>query len=345
MRLLVLSLLRAGKIEATSKGQTIDSATGVEARDTFSNNNLFRQASFRPKKGIEIRGAGESVGSLPRHLRERGAGAQRRRDRRRASQGGSAPRGHRRRCARVMLTAHRLPGGDGARRRHRPDEGHPPWVGRQRHRNVQRVASRPSRTRSSAPSNSSRRSPSRASTTWSGHDKRSGLAWPLPAAGGRHRRRPSDARRAALDDLLARETFFRELPAIEQHAQRNRGRVRRRYDEALDARVAAYTKAFDQLVKTPGWSEIDEDAAAPDRGAARARHKRRTRHACRFRSSAPSATRASGACARPVAELRRIIDGERVVTGQPRRATSPVASRPRSSSTPRSTGSARSARG
>ena len=51
VRLLVLSLLRAGKIEATSKGQTIDSATGVEARDTFSNNNVFRQASFRPKKG------------------------------------------------------------------------------------------------------------------------------------------------------------------------------------------------------------------------------------------------------------------------------------------------------
>ena len=54
VRLLVLSLLRAGKIEATSKGQTIDTATGVEARDTFSNNNLFRQASFRPKKGIEF---------------------------------------------------------------------------------------------------------------------------------------------------------------------------------------------------------------------------------------------------------------------------------------------------
>src|SRR5262249_11172955 len=54
VRLCVLSLLRAGKIEATSKGQTIDTATGVDARDTFSNNNRFRQASFRPKKGIEF---------------------------------------------------------------------------------------------------------------------------------------------------------------------------------------------------------------------------------------------------------------------------------------------------
>jgi hypothetical protein len=33
VRLLVLSLLRAGKIEATSKGQTIDTVTGVDARD------------------------------------------------------------------------------------------------------------------------------------------------------------------------------------------------------------------------------------------------------------------------------------------------------------------------
>jgi hypothetical protein len=54
VRLLVLSLLRAGKVEATSKGQTIESTTGVEARETFSNNNIFRQASFRPKKGIEF---------------------------------------------------------------------------------------------------------------------------------------------------------------------------------------------------------------------------------------------------------------------------------------------------
>ena len=45
VRLLVLSLLRAGKIQATSKGQTIDSATSIEARDTFSNNNC----SGRPR--------------------------------------------------------------------------------------------------------------------------------------------------------------------------------------------------------------------------------------------------------------------------------------------------------
>jgi hypothetical protein len=49
VRLFVIALLRAGKIEATSKGQVIDSALSLDARTTFTNNNLFRQASFRPR--------------------------------------------------------------------------------------------------------------------------------------------------------------------------------------------------------------------------------------------------------------------------------------------------------
>src|SRR5262249_11534598 len=50
VRLFVLSLLRAGKIDVTSKGEVIDSALSTEARNVFTNNNLFRQASFRPRK-------------------------------------------------------------------------------------------------------------------------------------------------------------------------------------------------------------------------------------------------------------------------------------------------------
>ena len=49
VRLLVVALLRAGKIEATSKGQVIESALSLDARTTFSNNNLFRQSAFRPR--------------------------------------------------------------------------------------------------------------------------------------------------------------------------------------------------------------------------------------------------------------------------------------------------------
>ena len=49
VRLLVIALLRAGKLEVTSKGRVIESALSLDARNTFGNNNLFRQASFRPK--------------------------------------------------------------------------------------------------------------------------------------------------------------------------------------------------------------------------------------------------------------------------------------------------------
>ena len=53
VRLLTVSLLRAGKIDATSRGQTIENALTLEAKTTFSNNNYFRQASFRPRVGLE----------------------------------------------------------------------------------------------------------------------------------------------------------------------------------------------------------------------------------------------------------------------------------------------------
>ncbi|WP_305037489.1 hypothetical protein, partial [Anaeromyxobacter sp. SG26] len=121
------------------------------------------------------------------------------------------------------------------------------------------------------------------------------------------------ARASFLDDLLARETFFKELPAIEQHTKVLETEYGRRFDDALDARVAAYAKAFDKLIKTPGWSEIDEDQqhrlADPferfqKRDAERVPipQLRADRDACegRLRSA--------------ITELRRIIDGERVVT-------------------------------
>jgi len=54
VRLFIVSLLRAGRIESTSKGQVIESALSPEARNTFLNNNLFRQSSFRPKIAVEF---------------------------------------------------------------------------------------------------------------------------------------------------------------------------------------------------------------------------------------------------------------------------------------------------
>jgi hypothetical protein len=63
----------------------------------------------------------------------------------------------------------------------------------------------------------------------------------------------------ALQDLLERETFFRELPLIEQHTAELEREYERRYELALSERVAAYLRAFDLLTKVPGWADLPED--------------------------------------------------------------------------------------
>ena len=112
---------------------------------------------------------------------------------------------------------------------------------------------------------------------------------------------------------MARETFYRELPVIDQHASAIEAEYERRYDEAMQARIAAYTKAFDRLSRTPGWEGIDKDQqqklAAPfERGKTRDKERvpipqlRSELDACepRLRDA--------------IAELHHIIDGERVAT-------------------------------
>ena len=311
VRLLVLSLLRAGKIEATSKGQTIDSATGVEARDTFSNNNVFRQASFRPKKGVEFEELVKAVGSLPRHFRQRSP---------RRLNIGAIVAELRKEVARHedtvvsaqgQLTAHRLPGGgvlEGAigqmKAILRGSEDNAIATFNASHRSIKDAIKRAVELEQ-ALSEPRLRDLERARQAL-------GTAWPFL-------RQEADitdelrAKATALDDLLARETFYRELPSIEQHARAIEAEYERRYDEALEARVAAYTKAFDQLVKTPGWNDIDEEqqrkiAAPLERGKARDTERlpipqlRSDRDAC------------DGAFAPPLRSCAAVIDGERIAT-------------------------------
>lgn len=54
VRLLVASLLRAGKVEAVSNGHVIDNALSLDARAALGDNNRFKQATFRPTVDIDI---------------------------------------------------------------------------------------------------------------------------------------------------------------------------------------------------------------------------------------------------------------------------------------------------
>ena len=53
VRLLVVCLVRAGKVETTCKGKTIDHVPSVEAKEVFPKNNQFNAASFRPKEAMD----------------------------------------------------------------------------------------------------------------------------------------------------------------------------------------------------------------------------------------------------------------------------------------------------
>ncbi|MFM0192120.1 BREX system P-loop protein BrxC [Paraburkholderia strydomiana] len=309
VRLLVLSLLRAGKIEATSKGQTLDTVTGVEARDTFSNNNLFRQAAFRPKRGIEfeelVRASEAFRETFGSEVKELNAGA--------------IVAGLRKEVARnedtvssavATLKAHRLPGGvvlDDAigqmKAILRGSDDNAIATFNTSHRAIKDAIKRAvelDQALSEPRLHDLERARNAQGVLWNFLCQESDVADELRT------------RALALEDLLARETFFRELPSIEQHTKAIETEHMRRFEEALDARVAAYNWAFDKLVKTPGWTEIDEDQqcrlAEPfERGQKREADRvpipqlRADRDACEGRLRVA------------VAELRRIIDGERVV--------------------------------
>jgi hypothetical protein len=308
--LLVLSLLRAGKIEATSKGQTIESTTGVEARETFSNNNIFRQASFRPKKGIEFAelvkasdAFRDTFGSDVKELNASAIVAELRREVARQEDTVATAAG--------SLTAHRLPGVpvlEGALGQMkailRGSEDNAIATFNSSHRAIKDACKRASELEQ-ALTEPRLRDLERARQAVT-------VAWPFL-------QQESDfsddlrTKARALEDLLARETFFRELPSIEQHAHTIEAEYERRYEEAMDARIAACKNAFDRLIKTPGWSEIDEDekrriATPIERGMTRDK----------ARVSIPQLRSECDACESrlraAVAEVHRSVEGERMVS-------------------------------
>ena len=65
-----------------------------------------------------------------------------------------------------------------------------------------------------------------------------------------------------LRDLLEREDFFRELPAIDQRTAELAARYREKFNAAFAECVGSYTAALERLALTPGWNEVDLDAQA-----------------------------------------------------------------------------------
>ncbi len=310
VRLLVLSLLRAGKISATSGGQTIESAKGIEARDTFSNNNLFRQASFRPKKGIEfeelVKASEAFRDTFGSEVRELNAGAIVAEIRKEIARHEDTVA-----SAHALLIANRLPGGTVLENAIgqmkailRGSEDNAIATFNSSHRSIKDGIKRAGEIEQ-ALSEPQLRDLERARTAikslWHFLSQEADIADEL------------HSKATSLQDILERETFYRELATIEQYASAIEVEYKRRYDKALESRITVYSEAFDILTRTTGWENINKDQqqklSAPF-GRGRAKDAEEV-PIPQIRSDIDACdTRLRDA----IAELHRIIDGERIAT-------------------------------
>jgi hypothetical protein len=311
VRLLALSILRAGAVEVTSKSQTFDTATGAESRETFSNNNLFRQAAFMPKQGLDFEelvkandAFRDTFGSEFSELNASAMAIELRGQVERHGDGVSD--------VLARLSANRLPGVAVLEAALGPMKA------------ILRVADNSAITSFNASHTSIKEAISRAL------ELEQALTEPHLADVARARRALRDGwpflasepdiaeglgeKAAALEDILARETFFREYAAIDQLAAAIEKAYAERHAIALAARADAYATALRRLGQTPGWAELDEDqrkriaaplercAATDGQDAVSIPLLRSDLDACTTRLNAA------------VAQVLQVQDGDRVVT-------------------------------
>ncbi|MDT0631439.1 BREX system P-loop protein BrxC [Rubrivirga litoralis] len=256
VRLLAVSLVRAGAVVATSQGKEIDGATGTEARTAFPNNNLFRQASFRPKEGLDGRKLVEAarhveatfgvrVDELSEEAVARTLRAQA--DRVEPEIADAAAR----------LAQHALPGRDvlaGALdqlRAVRSGSGQSAVLTfLSAHHQIAEAVKRAADLE--------------AALTEPRLDildrARQTLQAQAPVLRAEPDLPPEVADAAGhLDDLLRRELFFQSLPEIERHAGTLRSAYDARFEQASTDRAAAYGDALAALRDTPGWDALADD--------------------------------------------------------------------------------------
>lgn len=310
VRLLVACLLGAGKIKATSKSNEITTITGVEANKTFTDSNLFRQASFRPQKGIEFEELAKAAeafrdtfGSEVKNLTPAAVAADIRQEATRHEETVAA--------AIELLRANSLAGtgvldstlAEIKLIRRGGDDGAISAFNAA-HRSIKEGIHRAGELEKALtePRLRDLREARRAMT----------VAWPFLAT-------ESDvdpevrASAEELDDLLRRETFFRELPFIEQRGYGLLAEYNRRHEIAMRELTTAYDDALGRLHAAPGWPNADQAQQArleaPLRRCIDSPHEgvsvpqlRAEREACESRLR------------KALAELDQLLEGDRLAT-------------------------------
>lgn len=257
VRLFVVALVRAGKVKATSKGTTIDSALSVEARNTFSSNNLFRACSFQKRvSGTDINDWLDAEAAyrdvFGKQLPELQASVIAEAIRREV--GEAEEKIHE--VHTTMLT-HGLPGAtvlqeaiDQMRAIRGGNEDDAILAFNGAHKALKEAVKRASEVATALTEPrllDLKRARNALDSHWGFLDQEADLPDGL---------RP---RAEALADMMARETFYRELAQIDQHAAAIDGEYQARFEAAAVARTECYQQALAALRDNPAWSELNQE--------------------------------------------------------------------------------------
>ncbi|MCA9087267.1 MAG: BREX system P-loop protein BrxC [Planctomycetaceae bacterium] len=310
VKLFTLCLLRAGQITANSQGLSIGTVDDLGASDVFTNNTKFRSATFRPKKVLDfaevVKAAdafkktfGEEIKQLTQDevakaIREKAVSRQREL-----------------REVQAMLDRHQLPGTDLftssiSQMEQISTTGEEDTIlgFASGHAELKDALARAADIQSTI-AEPQLQMLSRARRVLKQH-------WPFLA----HEPNTTDDDRDCaeqLTDLMQKETFYKEFPAIDQRAGRLEGLYESMFTATVQARCECYSTAIEQLESTVGWDQLQEDV----------RHRIGDPLSSRATSDVPCATpipqlRADiDACDKrlgdAVAEVHRLLEGDRIV--------------------------------
>jgi hypothetical protein len=311
VRLFVISLLRAGKLEVTSKGDTIESALSLDAQNTFHNNNLFRQASFRPKVGLEftnIVDAGENFKEVfGREVSELEQSAVARTIRQEIQE-------HKEELRSVLmkLVQHNLPGTEVLQTALDQMKS----IGTGSEEQIIQTFNSSFKELKEAIKRSSELSTSLTGPHLleiSRARKTLGALWPFLET---EADLDEEIRKSTneLKDLMEKESFFRDFPTIDHLARLIEDEYERRYAEAIQASNAVYKKAINDLKMTPGWDQIDSEQQDRISESMRLLATSQVNESTPIPQIRAEHDACQGRLANAVKEVLQLVDGNRIVS-------------------------------
>jgi len=310
VKLFALCLLRAGQVVVTSQGMSIESVDALTAKEVFTNNNLFRAATFRPKKSIDfaeiLKAADAYKKTFGEQIKEVEQGVVAA-----AIRGRSADRQKDLRAVYALLDKYHLPGADvfsGAISQMDQlatageEEAILGFSGC--HAALKDALARAADIRSAV-------TEPQLVTLGRAQDVLAGR-WPFLAS---EPDLDEEDRKSAekLEDLMQKESFYRELPLIDQLTSRLEKLYANRFQAAVQCRADCYKQAVEQLHATPGWEQLDADRQVLIAKPLASRATTDVPASVPIPQLRADVDACSNRLASAVAEIHRLIEGDRIV--------------------------------